>query len=48
MLEVTFVPTASVTMQRTCIPFQVELAVEKKDEAVRPFHAVHEVAPLFL
>ena len=47
-LEVTLFPAPSVTMQRTCILFQVALAVAVVDAVVCPFHLVHAVCPFFL
>ena len=47
-LEVTLFPAESVTMQRTCMPFQVALAVAVVEAVVLPFQLLHEEAPAFL
>ena len=47
-LEVTLFPAESVTMQRTCIPCHVALAVAVVEAVVRPFQLLHEAAPDFL
>ena len=47
-LEITLLPAESVTMQRTCIPFQEEFAVAVVEAVVLPFQLLHEAAPVFL
>ena len=46
--EMTLLPAPSVTMQRTCMPFHVALAVAVVEAVVLPFQSLHAEAPFFL
>ena len=48
VLDSTFLPFLSVTTQRTCIPFQLSVAVAVAVRAVNSFHTVQLEAPDFL